>query len=171
MNRHMYSDEELFTKVKEALIVLFGQDHDLLHADASERSITHKLAEYLQRQFRGLNVDCEYNRRGHEVKKLEAHDVLPDVVIHRRLQDTDNLLVIEVKINKKRRSASQGEIDKDRKKLERFTSESGNYKYALGLFMLFDVKEKCLTSVRCFMGGCEQPSTIWNRLDGLGYGK
>ena len=47
-----------------ALSELIERDSFLFEADANERSITHKLAEYLQAQFQDWNVDCEYNRNG-----------------------------------------------------------------------------------------------------------
>ena len=77
--------------------------------DVSERTITHKLAEYLQDQFPELNVDCEYNRNfelGEYARKtlyvlnderqagieagLAEDDLLaistnPDIIVHRRL--------------------------------------------------------------------------------------
>ena len=34
----------------------------LLKNNLNERSITHKLAEYIQKYFSDYNVDCEYNR-------------------------------------------------------------------------------------------------------------
>ena len=41
--------------------------------DANERSLTHKLAEYLQCEFPDWHVDCEYNRHGLDVKRLAIH--------------------------------------------------------------------------------------------------
>lgn len=53
--------------VTESLEELLANDRILLVNDVSERAITHKLAEYLQRRVNNLNlrdihVDCEYNR-------------------------------------------------------------------------------------------------------------
>jgi hypothetical protein len=46
-----------------ALKQLYNKDSYLIDNDASERSITFKLAEYLQHSIGdGYNVDCEYNR-------------------------------------------------------------------------------------------------------------
>lgn len=45
----------------KALKKLYEKDSYLLKNDCHERSITHKLAEYLQELLPDLNVDCEYN--------------------------------------------------------------------------------------------------------------
>lgn len=46
-----------------ALKEFMEKDIYLLHENLNERSITHKVAEYLQREFGAFyNVDCEYNR-------------------------------------------------------------------------------------------------------------
>lgn len=46
-------------------------ENALLKADVSERAITHKLAEYLQRNFKESSVDCEYNRNGQTPKHIK----------------------------------------------------------------------------------------------------
>lgn len=48
--------------VSDSLGELFTNDLSLLEDDASERSITHKLAEYLQKRIPDMHIDCEYNR-------------------------------------------------------------------------------------------------------------
>ncbi len=101
-------------KVKNAIEVLFRKDSHLLKIDVNERSITHKLALYLQDEFKGWDVDCEYNRNRYDTKKLIIGDdihlkaettrtddehgntVYPDIIVHRRGTD-QNLLVVEVK--------------------------------------------------------------------------
>src|SRR5438552_3902549 len=99
---------EVKHSVHNALTNLLQNDSLLLEHNASERSITHKLAEYLQKEFAGWNVDCEYNRNRGEIKRvpvprdrvrgddLESKTVFPDIIIHKRGTDR-NLLVIEVK--------------------------------------------------------------------------
>lgn len=63
--------------VWSALDRLLDRDLFLLTADANERSITHRLALYLEDEFGEWNVDCEYNRDGHEPKEL--HLPLADI--------------------------------------------------------------------------------------------
>jgi hypothetical protein len=127
-------------RVIAAICTLYRHDWDLLDVDANERSITHKLAEYLQREFPGWNVDCEYNRLGYDPKRLrvaswpvraddtEAKTVFPDIIIHRRKTPDHNLIVIEVK------KAGGEEETKDKEKLKAFTS-TDEYEYDYGLFL------------------------------------
>jgi hypothetical protein len=83
----------------------------LLVNDVNERSISHRLALYLEPLFPGWQVDCEYNRdfaRPGRPKSLhvpddnvgwddtDARTVYPDIIVHSRGSD-DNLLVLELK--------------------------------------------------------------------------
>ena len=95
-------------KLIQAYKLLLKNDSHLFDVDANERSITHKLAEYLQLEFPEYNVDCEYNRNGLDIKKLDsfkrmvdsddtdAISVYPDIIIHHR-GTKDNFIVIEAK--------------------------------------------------------------------------
>jgi hypothetical protein len=122
-------------RVCRAIARLLEEDRFLLVNNVNERSISHKLAEYLQGEFSEWHVDCEYNRDHHEVKTLKfdmpnvpvddtnAKTVYPDVIVHRR--DTDqNLLVIEIK-----KSSNPESRDRDLRKLELFISQL-RYEYA-----------------------------------------
>lgn len=51
-------------RLQKALVCLFLYDSYLLRKNSSERSITFKLAKYLQDQYKDYDVDCEYNLRG-----------------------------------------------------------------------------------------------------------
>lgn len=124
------------------------QDHDamLFELGVTERSITHKLGEYLQQEFLNWDVDCEYDRDTIDKKQLEGYSrsdsdsdgpskVYPDVIVHQRKgpddenrpsYDEDNLLVIEVKTKTDSRS--------DITKIEAFRGELG---YRSGLFINF----------------------------------
>ena len=96
-------------KIETAYKMLLKNDSYLLEVDANERSITHKFAEYLQQIFPQYHVDCEYNRDGHDSKRLivelnnlsltekDSFDtVYPDIIIHKRGSDI-NYIVIEAK--------------------------------------------------------------------------
>ena len=151
-----YTISGLHAMVENALREFFRHDKQLLHIDANERSITHKLAEHLQRQFVNLNVDCEYNRRGGDPKKLvvdretnctddlDAKTVYPDIIIHKRGHDCSNELVIEVKKTNGRGSTH------DERKLRAFTKSGGDYGYRMGLLLVFDVDNQALKRVECF---------------------
>lgn len=106
--------------LKAALDAFHVAELHLLRTDASERSMTHRLALHLTPLFPAFDVDCEYNRDGFDVKRLALHEreakdddteavtVFPDIVVHRRGDNEANLLVIEVK---KARSAVNAEYD------------------------------------------------------------
>lgn len=127
----------------EAITDLYRNDFDLFHVNANERSISHKLAEYLQQRFPYWHVDCEYNRQGQRTKHLqfplelepemvssddtEAKTVYPDIIVHRR-NTNDNLLVIEIK-----KSTCSSE-EKDKQKLKAFV-KSSNFLYSYGIFL------------------------------------
>ncbi len=152
------SQADVCRRVVAAICRLDQHDRGLLARDANERSITHKLAEHLQREFPDWHVDCEYNRRGESPKRLnlpleglkvdagatEARTVFPDVIIHRRGTDR-NLVVIEVK------KRSGIEDTKDREKIEAF-SRSPEYHYEYGLVLKLgvdgaaDLKRYCAES-------------------------
>lgn len=90
------SDGALAQAVLAALESFLNRDTELLVRDVNERTITGWLAEHLRPHFPSWEVDCEYNRDGHEVKRTNGQIVVPDVIVHRR-GTPDNLLVIEVK--------------------------------------------------------------------------
>jgi len=56
------SYEEIKARLNKALDRLYVRDWYLLKNKVHERSITHKLAEYLQEEFPNYDVDCEYDR-------------------------------------------------------------------------------------------------------------
>ncbi len=130
---------DVIEKVQSALDRLFERDGDLLRHDVNERTITHKLAQYLENEFPGWDVDCEYNRNHNQTKRLMmiAHppaadntdgvSVFPDIIVHHRMSDK-NFLVIEVK-----KSTNREQPDFDLAKLQAFIEELG---YENALFLL-----------------------------------
>jgi hypothetical protein len=129
--------EEAHARLNRALGQLFANDGILFELDVNERTLTHKLAEYLQQAFPEYNVDCEYNRNHRNIKTLilpnnlnpwddtEARTVFPDVIVHRRGTNT-NVLVIEAK------KTSSGDEAFDLQKLRAFRDELG-YEHAVFL--------------------------------------
>jgi hypothetical protein len=130
------------TKIEISIRQLFKNDAMLLENDVNERTISGKLAFYLSSQYPELNVDCEYNRKGDEVKRLPAPEssctsdtkgktIFPDIIVHKRGKDTANKLVIEIKKD------GNDDTDRDIKKLKELTSENGNYNYNYGFHITF----------------------------------
>lgn len=141
---------ELKSKVQKAINKLFKNDNFLLTSDVNERSISHKLAEYLQQEFDDWNVDCEYNRDQHsDIKRisnwkseclneppktddLDAKTVYPDIIIHHR-NTRNNLLLLEIK-----KSSNTDEGKCDIEKLKMFIKDLN---YHFGLFINFKIGE------------------------------
>lgn len=134
----LFNKENINEKLKQAVNSLIEHDGYLLRKDVNERSITHRLAMYLQDLFNEWDVDCEYNRNFEYVKTLQlpkrlidwddtdARTVYPDIIIHHRGTE-ENLLVIEIK---KTTSTERSNLDK--RKLSAFKDELG-YHYAVAL--------------------------------------
>ena len=128
--------DEIAQALNQALGALLARDAEILKADVNERTISHRLAGYLEPYFSGWNVDCEYNRNHDDPKRLkiprrkvpnddtQARTVFPDIIVHKRGTD-ENLLVIEMK-----KTTSQETDDFDLHKLKAFRDQLG-YKYAV----------------------------------------
>jgi hypothetical protein len=103
------TENEVHAAVDAAIKTLCANDQHLLRVDASERSLSHRLAVHLTPKFSNYEIDCEYNRDGFDVKKLslsergvkddelDAVTVFPDIIVHKRGSQDQNLLVIEMK--------------------------------------------------------------------------
>lgn len=140
--REILSVNPIGEKVLQALEKFIKKDQVLLEIDVNERSLTHRVAIYLQELFPDMDVDCEYNRDDHEPKELflpggdgdtydtNAQTVYPDIIVHKR-KTKNNLLVIEFK-----KTSSYIDDTKDFKKLNEYKNQL-NYKYAL--FVEFEV--------------------------------
>ena len=152
------TNEEIKENLGRAVRRLLKNDADLIERDASERSITHKLAEYLQLEFPTFHVDCEYNRNFNAPKNLELNmeqlterlrekyakrietlpaekllsvSTYPDIIVHLRKSNEFNLLIVEVK----KTEDLEVRIDLDDQKLSQFTRADGNnpYHYQIGV--------------------------------------
>jgi len=130
-----------------ALRTFVLRDFYLLNHDLHERTLTHKLAEYLQPLFPDWNVDCEYNRDGHDPKRVrlaarelqnedEGSNVFPDIIIHRRGTNDHNILVIEAK---KSRDRGEGVDELDRQKVEAFIHD---LRYQYGALVVFHIADE-----------------------------
>lgn len=149
--------QEMIRKIDIALDLFYEKDKYLIEKNVHERSIAHKFAEYLQLLFPDYNLDCEYDKHGEYTKELEdikecdedkkTNRILPDILIHKRGHDRNNLVVFEIK-SKSEATAC------DIKKLELLTKESGQFRYRLGVFVLFgDERPEC--KLKLFINGMQ----------------
>ena len=138
---------EIIGKVNLALDLFYEKDAHLIEINVHERSIAHKFAEYLQLLFPEYNVDCEYDKHGKYTKELEGvkecdeerktNRILPDIIIHKRGHDRNNLVVFEIK-SKSEATAC------DIKKLGLMTTKDGEFRYEVGMFIKFaDRRTNC----------------------------
>ena len=156
------TQENIQKKLYTALNQLSKNDLWLLRKNLNERTIAHKLAEYLQQIFPDYHVDCEYNRdveQSSGLKKItilkERYEaikdkvvdglsidvsVFPDIIIHRRGTNKFNLLVVELKKSKNTDSVARAF---DIEKLHSFTdqSETNTLKYEFGVFLILETRE------------------------------
>jgi len=139
--------ERVFGSLRSALMHLQRNYGYLLENDLNERTITHKLAEYLRPMFPELEVDCEYNRDGHDPKRVNLEDrpveewgagsnVYPDIIVHHRGDNLHNVLIVEAK--KARRLGGQVD-DHDRTKIEAFARE---LQYSFGAAVTLRIGEE-----------------------------
>lgn len=113
----------------------------------SERCMVFRIGCYMLERmkvipaFQQFQLDCEYNRNLENPKlisipcreqdELGMRMAYPDLIIHKRRRNDDNLLVIEFKKGK----AAKNAIDLDINKLKGFTMEMGEYGYRFGFFI------------------------------------
>ena len=129
--------EDVKRKINKSLETLYEKDKELfgfttIDPLVSERCLTFRLEYYLQNEFIDFDVDSEYNRHLQNIKVIEDFNIFPDLIIHKRLKDTHNLLWIEIK---KKQENCKDDIDR----LKKVTSNGYMYKYGV---MIILEKEK-----------------------------
>ena len=98
--------EEVTELINRALDLLVRNDSQLLELKVCERALHFKIAHYMSLDpaiSRPLTLDCEYNRHMRDEKLLKlfgnprGSKVFPDILIHERNSDDNNVLVLEIK--------------------------------------------------------------------------
>jgi hypothetical protein len=121
--------KDIRKRFEKALGHMLSDDIDLLERNAAERAIGGRLAAHLSVLFPDHNVDVEYDRHGLKPKAVELPPfcrgggrkrVIPDIVVHRRGIDTENLLVVELK-----KETNREPRDCDRAKLRALREQLG----------------------------------------------
>src|ERR1700682_4267733 len=152
-------------KVISALAEFYARETHLLEKDLGERTLTHRLAVHVEKQFPGWEVDCDYNRLCERTLRLPhgtivstddqlGKSVYPDIVVHQR-EVPNNLLAIEV-----RKAANHQPPEHDRHKLRAMTDPHLWFAYRIGL--LLTLGKKNVTSAEIYVGGLpDQPLSGW----------
>lgn len=138
--------EDIKKLVNAALGKFYKNERDLIDMEnnremVSERCMVFHIGGYMKNRmntltkFQWADLDCEYNRDMGETKTIYINDFeysfVPDLIIHRRKSNKNNLLVIEFK----KENAREEDKEYDKKKLIALTSEEKLFKYNFGLYV------------------------------------
>ena len=162
-------------KLVAALQEFFAHEGFLMERDLGERTLTHRLAVYVEKQFSGWEVDCDYDRLGDRTMRLPhgsivstddhyGKSVYPDIVVHQR-EIPNNLLAIEV-----RKAANHQPPEHDQHKLQALTDPHLWFAYWIGVYLVLG-KDSVVSDV--YTGGAiDQPMSLWfsQRLKDAGLG-
>ena len=162
-------------KVITALTEFYGRETYLFANDLGERTLTHRLAVHLEKQFAGWEVDCDYDRLGERTLRLPhgtivstddhlAKSIYPDIVVHQR-KIPNNLLAVEL-----RKASNHQPPEHDQHKLRALTDPHLWFAYWIGLYLVLG-KNSVVSDV--YVGGVIDPSlSTWlaGRLSDAGLG-
>ena len=122
--------------LEESIKEFYDKDSLLSERKGMEQACVFRIGLYLQERLKKAKisdvvVDCEYNKNGDDPKRtvMFVEGVRPDLLIHKRGDNTKNLLVVEFKgwWNKAK--------NRDEDKLKSLTSSKDVYHYLLGAFV------------------------------------
>ena len=63
-------------KLVSAIREFYARERHLLEKDLGERTLTHRLAVQVEKQFPGWEVDCDYNRLGERTLRLPKGSIV-----------------------------------------------------------------------------------------------
>src|SRR4030081_4097505 len=143
-------------KVLGALGEFYARETHLFEKDLGERTLTHRLAVRLEKQFSGWQVDCDYNRLGERTLRLPhgtivstddalGKSVYPDIVVHQR-EIPNNLLAVEV-----RKASNHQPVEHDQHKLQALTDPHLWFAYRIGVLLLLG--KTAVTASEVYIGG------------------
>jgi hypothetical protein len=164
-------------KLIAALEAFYARETHLLEKDLGERTLTHRLAVYVENQFSGWEVDCDYNRLGERTLRMPrgsivstdddlGKSVYPDIVVHQRAIP-NNLLAIEL-----RKAANHQPPEHDQHKLQALTDPHLWFAYRIGVFLTLGKKHVTVSDV--YVGGViDHTLSAWlgGRLKEVGLGQ
>lgn len=137
----------LFEYVFKSLDELYTYEKDLLQEQSQERALTAHLVNYLKSYFTSYNVDCDYKNHLGNTKLITPKALAserPDIIIHERGSDNENLFAFEIKHKTSFR-------ERDYEKLKFLTLQNGNYKYKIGFALKLNEIDN---QIEIFINGC-----------------
>jgi hypothetical protein len=163
-------------KLVGAIEEFYARETHLFEKDLGERTFTHRLAVYLEKQFAGWEVDCDYSRLGERTLRLPrgsivstddhlGKSVYPDIVVHQRAIP-NNLLAVEV-----RKASNHQPPEHDQLKLRALTDPHLWFAYRIGVLLI--LAKNNVTSSEVYVGGVlDGPLSVWfaGRLKDVGLG-
>jgi hypothetical protein len=148
-------------KVITALREFYSHEAYVLEKDLGERTLTHRLAVYIEKQFPGWQVDCNYDRLGERTLRLPhgtivstddhlGKSVYPDIVVHQR-EIPNNLMAVEV-----RKDTNHQPVEHDQHKLQALTDPHVWFAYWMGVLVTLGKKQ--VASSEVYVGGVIEPA-------------
>jgi hypothetical protein len=131
---------ELTRLIDRATASLLERDHDLF-LERTENAVACRFARYIQDEVdssentENHTVDAHYLRHIGGRKRIDNKQIEADIIIHRRRDDEENFLVIEIETNNVPER-------NDVWKIEEMTKQDGEYRYTWGLYLVFGIGEK-----------------------------
>jgi hypothetical protein len=143
-------------KVTAALKALYAREAFLFEHDLGERTLTHRLAVHVERQFPDFEVDCDFDRLGPRTLNLPRGSIVstddhlgksiyPDITVHQRAVP-NNLLAIEI-----RKASNHQPVEHDRHKLRALTDPHIWFAYWIGV--LVTLGKNSVTSSEIYVSG------------------
>ena len=146
---------------KDKLLV----DYKSIKESVAENCMVFRIGWYLLNKIQNdpryaeVSLDCQYNRNFEHTKGLfketedgireKLKDAIPDLLLHKRRDNAENLMVVEFKKGK----PAKEQMDIDIEKLCYYTSQENEYKYSFG-FAIWLYKKNCAT-IKVFQKGKE----------------
>lgn len=145
-----------FDEIKELINAALGEfyskdsmllDYNTENEAVAERCMVFRIGWYMlekmkyMSQMQCFDLDCEYNRNFDHPKGMyrltleglseKIKDAIPDLLIHKRKSNENNLVIVEFK----KGSPSSCEKANDEEKLVYFTDTNKEYGYSLGFYI------------------------------------
>jgi len=138
---------EIIQFIKKSIKEFHRNDSELLSVADSDNKIheiciASRIAHYLEILLRNeklispmISVDIEYNKHISALKKLNEKERRPDIVVHRRSSDDQNLVVIEIKKEEQSGASIEDAISKVNQFCQK-KHDGREYGYATGFVLL-----------------------------------